>query len=271
MEKIAIISDVHGNYEALKTVLLDIEKRGIKQIYCLGDVIGKGSHSNECLDLLKNCFMVYGNWEDFFNNKRCSNDLDLKRYELLNAQISEDNKNRLKSLPLCFEIYISGRLVRMFHATPEDTRENVLEIDRIERIYKQFLPTKYTGTEIADVVVYAHTHTQNLMKLYNRTLINVGSVGNAFDIIRNEAKDGKCTNTTNADYLIIAGEINSKKDSSISFEFISLNYDKKLELEKSENNLEKEAFSQELLTGKFRNIKKYESNFNDAYYDIDNL
>ena len=65
MEKIAIIADVHGNYEALKTVLIDIEKRGIKQIYCLGDVIGKGSRPNECLNLLKNCIMVYGNWEDF--------------------------------------------------------------------------------------------------------------------------------------------------------------------------------------------------------------
>ena len=65
MEKIAIIADVHGNYEALKTVLADIKKRKIKQIYCLGDVIGKGSRSNECLDLLKNCIMVYGNWEDF--------------------------------------------------------------------------------------------------------------------------------------------------------------------------------------------------------------
>lgn len=65
MNKIAIISDVHGNYEALKTVLADIEKRKINHIYCLGDVIGKGSRSNECLDLLKNCTMTYGNWEDF--------------------------------------------------------------------------------------------------------------------------------------------------------------------------------------------------------------
>lgn len=54
MEKIAIISDIHGNYEALKTVLFDIEKRGINHIYCLGDVIGKGTRPNECLDLLKN-------------------------------------------------------------------------------------------------------------------------------------------------------------------------------------------------------------------------
>ena len=78
MEKIAIIADVHGNYEALKTVLADIKKRKIKQIYCLGDVIGKGSRSNECLDLLKNCIMVYGNWEDFFNNKTYATDLSKK-------------------------------------------------------------------------------------------------------------------------------------------------------------------------------------------------
>jgi len=31
MEKIAIISDVHGNYTALQEVLNDIEKRGIKR------------------------------------------------------------------------------------------------------------------------------------------------------------------------------------------------------------------------------------------------
>ena len=132
MDKIAIISDVHGNYEALKTVLTDIEKRKINHIYCLGDVIGKGSRSNECLDLLKNCTMTYGNWEDFFNKKTCVNDLDEKRYKLLDKQLSKENKDRLKILPLCYEIYISGRLVRMFHATPSNPRDNVLEIDRID-------------------------------------------------------------------------------------------------------------------------------------------
>ena len=44
MEKIAIISDIHGNLEAFKTIIKDIEKRGINRIFCLGDIIGKGSH-----------------------------------------------------------------------------------------------------------------------------------------------------------------------------------------------------------------------------------
>lgn len=37
--KVAIISDIHGNLEALKTTLQDIEKRNIDKIICLGDII----------------------------------------------------------------------------------------------------------------------------------------------------------------------------------------------------------------------------------------
>jgi hypothetical protein len=48
----AIISDVHSNLEALTTVLADIERRGIKTIYCLGDVVGYGPNPKECLDLI---------------------------------------------------------------------------------------------------------------------------------------------------------------------------------------------------------------------------
>ena len=39
MEKIAIISDVHGNITALRAVIKDIEARGIDKIFCLGDSV----------------------------------------------------------------------------------------------------------------------------------------------------------------------------------------------------------------------------------------
>ncbi len=48
----AIISDIHSNLEALTLVMADIEKRGIKTIYCLGDVVGYGPNPKECLDLV---------------------------------------------------------------------------------------------------------------------------------------------------------------------------------------------------------------------------
>ena len=47
MNRIAIISDIHGNREALKTTLEDIKKRKCDKIICLGDIIAKGKFSNE--------------------------------------------------------------------------------------------------------------------------------------------------------------------------------------------------------------------------------
>jgi predicted phosphodiesterase len=59
----AVVSDIHSNIEALTAVLADIEKRGIKTIYCLGDVIGYGANPRECLDLIidKTKWCVLGN------------------------------------------------------------------------------------------------------------------------------------------------------------------------------------------------------------------
>lgn len=48
----AIISDIHGNLEALEVVLADIRSQGIDTIYCLGDVVGYGPNPRECLDLV---------------------------------------------------------------------------------------------------------------------------------------------------------------------------------------------------------------------------
>lgn len=48
----AIISDIHGNLEALQAVLADIDARGLADIVCLGDVIGYGPNPKECVDLV---------------------------------------------------------------------------------------------------------------------------------------------------------------------------------------------------------------------------
>ena len=48
----AILSDIHGNLEALTAVMGEIDRRGIQHIVCLGDVIGYGPNPMECLDLV---------------------------------------------------------------------------------------------------------------------------------------------------------------------------------------------------------------------------
>ena len=57
--KRAIISDVHGNLEALHAVLEDIDRQRVDAIYCLGDVVGYGPNPCECVKLVQDrCSMV---------------------------------------------------------------------------------------------------------------------------------------------------------------------------------------------------------------------
>jgi diadenosine tetraphosphatase ApaH/serine/threonine PP2A family protein phosphatase len=48
---IAILSDIHGNLEALRAVLADAGQHHVEAVYCLGDVVGYGPNPSECLDL----------------------------------------------------------------------------------------------------------------------------------------------------------------------------------------------------------------------------
>jgi diadenosine tetraphosphatase ApaH/serine/threonine PP2A family protein phosphatase len=49
----AVLSDIHGNLEALTAVFAEIDRRGITDVICLGDVIGYGPNPMECLDLVR--------------------------------------------------------------------------------------------------------------------------------------------------------------------------------------------------------------------------
>ena len=63
--KLALISDIHGNLEALSAVLEDIDKQQVDKIHCLGDVVGYGSEPAACLELVnKTCdIKLMGNHE----------------------------------------------------------------------------------------------------------------------------------------------------------------------------------------------------------------
>ena len=48
--KLAVLSCIHGNLEALDAVLLDIDAQKADQIYCLGDLVGYGPYPNEVVE-----------------------------------------------------------------------------------------------------------------------------------------------------------------------------------------------------------------------------
>jgi len=63
---IALISDIHGNYEALKEVFKDIDANKADQVYFLGDVVGYGPEPEACIDLLEErCSMFLMGNHDF--------------------------------------------------------------------------------------------------------------------------------------------------------------------------------------------------------------
>ena len=57
--KIAILSDIHGNLEALTEALEYIKRCDVDKIYCLGDIVGYGANPNECVAIIReNCKRV---------------------------------------------------------------------------------------------------------------------------------------------------------------------------------------------------------------------
>jgi len=114
-----VISDVHGNLEALQAVLKFCSKLAPFQLYCLGDVVGYGANPRECLDTLKNeaNLILAGNHdlavasiisaEDFNPMARAA--VDWTRDEL-----DEDDLTTLSNLPL---VYIDGEYC-FTHASP---------------------------------------------------------------------------------------------------------------------------------------------------------
>jgi predicted phosphodiesterase len=49
----AVISDIHGNLEALRAVLEDIKSQGADEIVCLGDVVGYGPDPVPCVKIIR--------------------------------------------------------------------------------------------------------------------------------------------------------------------------------------------------------------------------
>ena len=196
--KIAVISDVHGNYQALLAVMNDIQKKGISHIICLGDIIGKGVNSRKCIDLIRSrCNVVLmGNVDDRFCDDPEKFRDDTEEYQ------------RIK--------YYQSLLTK-------------------EDIDKRTLPMVKAGLhckEVADIVVYGHIHYHFLEKIYGKTLMNCGSVGCSGCAVLEDGYNSM-REIANAHYLVLQGNLNDRENASIGFQFESIPYDKETEIEDS--------------------------------------
>ncbi len=53
LDRVAVVSDVHGNLTAFEAVLADIDARNIRRVVNLGDVVGKGPRGAACVRLTR--------------------------------------------------------------------------------------------------------------------------------------------------------------------------------------------------------------------------
>ena len=274
MGKVAIISDIHGNLEALKTVLSDIRKRNVDKIICLGDIVAKGRHFHECIELIKdNCDIVLqGNCDLYFSNNEYSEDkVNNERIQYNRNLLTNDDILFLKELPYCYEMKISGNLVRFFHATPTLINKFIGDIADLDTYYEMFLPSDNTlSLDIADIVVYGHIHKSYMMKLFNRTIVNAGSVGNSFEVYRHKDKDASYKNVTKACYLVLNGNIGSDYG-SISYEFVELDYDIEKELSDSKDAYEYDGLVSELKYGIYRDLEGIRESLASRGLNIDEI
>lgn len=173
---IALISDVHGNFEALKSVLAKIDELEIKDILCLGDVAGYYSQVNECCDELRRrnakCIMGNHDWymaqDTFCPRSKSANDC----LEYQRKIITKENKEWIKTFPLIRNDY--G--ISVVHGSWANPVDDYLQPE--EEYFR-----KLKGNFFAS----GHCHVQRLEKYDGKIYCNPGSVGQPRDYNPNAA------------------------------------------------------------------------------------
>ncbi|MEO3944300.1 metallophosphoesterase family protein [Gorillibacterium sp. CAU 1737] len=243
MDHIAVISDLHGNVPALEAVLDDIHARGISRILCLGDLVGKGPNSDRTLDLAReNCEKVIrGNWDDFLPKE---SDQEVIRWH--QQVLGKERLLYLESLPNVIEFYMSGRFIRLFHASPRSLYERVQPWDEEEIKKSLFGPCVWESTlDLPQIVGYGDIHQAYLDQVEGgRMLFNTGSVGNPLDLPQ-------------ASYVILHGEEDRRTDGLFGMEFVRIPYDIEQAVQQAVDSgmPQLEDYAAELRTAVYRGLR----------------
>jgi putative phosphoesterase len=168
--KTAFISDIHGNYEALKAVLSELDRMGVSQVYCVGDIVGYYSQINECCQELRSRGIrsVMGNHDWYLAGggfcPRSKSVNDCLAYQ--RRIIDKDHLEWLKGLPVQMQI-ADVRVVHGGWADPVD--------EYLKPTHEYF--DRVAGTRF----VSGHTHVQTLQTFGDKIYCNPGSVGQPRD------------------------------------------------------------------------------------------
>lgn len=236
--RIAIISDIHGNLQALDAVLADLRTRPVDAVYCLGDLVGYAAHPNEVTARIRaeGIPTIMGNYDDGvgFDRDECgcvyTNPVDKslgdQSLAWTKATVTPEHKAFLRALATDIRFEADGRRVLLVHGSPRRMNEYLFEdrpISSFERL---------AASSQADIIVFGHTH-KPYTKLVDRVLfVNAGSVG--------KPKDGDWR----ACYIVL-----DPANAATPVEFIRVPYDVALEAAAIRASALPDKFAADIETG----------------------
>jgi putative phosphoesterase len=179
--RIALISDLHGNAIALRTVLRAIEADGVDEIICLGDVATLGVGPGDVVDILQalGCRCINGNHDDYVLRDTPDdghNDTPILRESIQWAreQLSKSQLEFVNRFEAGIDLELGAHRIMLFHGSPSSNLVNLLA----ETPPEEF--DALLGPERAMVMAGGHTHLPMLRQHRGVLVVNPGSVGAAF-------------------------------------------------------------------------------------------
>lgn len=201
--KRALISDIHGNLEALEAVLREIRNQGVDEIWCIGDIVGYGPEPAACTDLVRrNCSLVLMGNHDWavlnspvgFNTLATAMIYKTKEWMRITDESTDEDKERwnfLSQLPLSAEsdgtflVHASPRYELSEYILPSDVShepekfEDIFSmIDRLCVVGHSHVPCSITE-DLELTLIRQDSYTIELDE--RQRIINVGSVGQPRD------------------------------------------------------------------------------------------
>ena len=177
--KIAVLSDIHGNYYALEEVLKIAKTKEVKKILVLGDIVGYYYYPEKVLKQLGtwDYLLIKGNHEeillDILNGKIDEGTLRLKYgsgHRLAIEKLSKKQLDILTQAPEKLLVEIDGVNIQMCHGSPWESDYYLYPNTPNEILDK-------CEQEDIDIVLVGHSHYPFTYQAGNTLLVNVGSIG----------------------------------------------------------------------------------------------
>jgi putative phosphoesterase len=190
--RLALLADVHGNADALRAVLADLDERGgADQLLVLGDIVLLGPDPGKVVELLmaRDSIGVYGNMDQFLlgtdwhafepQNEEDGADRAVSIWAL--ERMSEGAEAWLRTLPFQREFTVNGQQLLLVHGSPRSERD-VINADTPDDEVREMIAGAH-----ADLILYGHIHEPLDRSVGSVRLINPGAVG----IPRGEAETAR--------------------------------------------------------------------------------